>query len=1059
MTATATLDGEAAVATGTLPISLSPQVDAPILTLAPASGVEDGSVALDLSAALVDPAAGESLSVTLSGVPAGATLSAGEVVGVEEDGLTVWMLLPEDLDGLTLTLPTDFVGEFDLAVEAVASDLTGDSAGTSASLPVTVVATEPTIPGPSEIVELAALTMDEDVAVALDLLGAFSDAADLTNVSGATISGLTPGTSLSAGELQADGSYVLSASDFEGLMLTPAADSDADMRISVVAELSGGELVTGAFDLEVEAVADLPTVTITGASSDDPSAIAFGIGGGLTDLDGSETLTRFVSGLPEGARLSAGVYAGDGLWALEADDLDGLTLRPPTDFYGSFTFTTTAVSQESANGDLAIFDRTVTATVSGGEEGDSWTNPDARGDEDSTIALGEQFLVLDLLGLTQVKILNVPEGGSLSAGYVNGSGAWFVPASELETLTYTPPEHDATDVTLAVYKLFTFLPPVLIGQIDVQIDAVADAPTLSASVADGAEDQALALDISGSLVDLDGSEGLSFAVVGLPEGAVLSAGLRDPASGTWLLKASDLPGLTLTPPEDFSGTLTFEVRAIALEAEGDEAVVSQTLSLEVSPLTDGVSLTTLAATGSEDQPISLSISLTELDADGSETVTALTISGVPDGAVLSAGTDLGGGVYELDPADLAGLTILPPPEYSGTFELVVSAAVADGAAAPTVATAALQVTAEPVSDAPVIAQSVGAWTSATEVDLDIDVSTVATDGSEILTVVLRGMPEGATLSSGTNSGDGAWVLDADALDGLQMVLPQDWAGAVSLTVDAYARVAGTGDVAHSSAAVDMPDSPPMAPLSASFDAGTPMAPLSASFEESGETNLFVLEPDEGTTREGENIFADLALVSDDAALADDAAGAELAEGAAAPAEPAWISTPLAPDFALSDGATASRIVIELEPDALFPDDALTLSQDDVDPALAEALEQGTIGLRLDADGRRATLEGDAEAELFVDLVRGMALQSDADQGERRVSIDVYDADGAFAPLESVDLALRPGEADAILDPGDLSSLDGADATQVESLESSVDWTVPSLDCDDLDQNSCDLVAV
>src|SRR5690606_6209124 len=60
------------------------------------------------------------------------------------------------------------------------------------------------------------------------------------------------------------------------------------------------------------------------------------------------------------------------------------------------------------------------------------------------------------------------------------------------------------------------------------------------------------------------------------------------------------------------------------------------------------------------------------DTDGSETL-SITISGVPTGAMLSAGTNLGNGTWTLTPAQLAGLTITPPANSDADFTLTVTA--------------------------------------------------------------------------------------------------------------------------------------------------------------------------------------------------------------------------------------------------------------------------------------------------------------------------------------------------------------------------------------------------
>ena len=76
----------------------------------------------------------------------------------------------------------------------------------------------------------------------------------------------------------------------------------------------------------------------------------------------------------------------------------------------------------------------------------------------------------------------------------------------------------------------------------------------------------------------------------------------------------------------------------------------------------------------ENQPINLAgaIAASLTDTDGSETL-SIQISGVPAGATLSAGTNLGGGVWSLTAAQLVGLTMTPPTNFTGTINLGVTA--------------------------------------------------------------------------------------------------------------------------------------------------------------------------------------------------------------------------------------------------------------------------------------------------------------------------------------------------------------------------------------------------
>jgi Ca2+-binding RTX toxin-like protein len=89
----------------------------------------------------------------------------------------------------------------------------------------------------------------------------------------------------------------------------------------------------------------------------------------------------------------------------------------------------------------------------------------------------------------------------------------------------------------------------------------------------------------------------------------------------------------------------------------------------------------------QNQPINLAgaIAATLADTDGSETL-SIQISGVPAGATLSAGTNQGGGVWTLTAAQLAGLTMTPPTNFTGTINLGVTATATETANASTAST-------------------------------------------------------------------------------------------------------------------------------------------------------------------------------------------------------------------------------------------------------------------------------------------------------------------------------------------------------------------------------------
>ena len=81
-----------------------------------------------------------------------------------------------------------------------------------------------------------------------------------------------------------------------------------------------------------------------------------------SDLDGSETVSVTVSGLPDGAGLSAGDLNDDGSVTLTSDQLDGLVLTVPGDA-ADFDLEVIATSTESLGGDTATAAQTISIDV------------------------------------------------------------------------------------------------------------------------------------------------------------------------------------------------------------------------------------------------------------------------------------------------------------------------------------------------------------------------------------------------------------------------------------------------------------------------------------------------------------------------------------------------------------------------------------------------------------------------------------------------------------------------------------------------------------------------
>ncbi|WP_231856721.1 Ig-like domain-containing protein, partial [Thalassospira sp. MCCC 1A02491] len=753
-------DGEdVATTTGSITVDVAGVADAPTLDVSDASGSEDSAIALDIDAGLTDSS--EVLSVTISGVPNGATLSAGT-----DNGDGTWTLNPDQLEGLTITPAEDFSGSFDLGVTATSAD-GDDVATTTGSITVDVagVADAPTL-------DVSDASGNEDSAIALDIDAGLTDSSEVLSV---TISGVPDGATLSAGTDNGDGTWTLTLDQLEGLTITPADDFSGSFDLGVTATSADGDDVattTGSITVDVSAVADAPTLDVADASGSEDSAIALDIDAGLTDS--SEVLSVTISGVPDGATLSAGTDNGDGTWTLNPDQLDGLTITPTEDFSGSFDLGVTATSADGE--DVATTTGTITVDVTGVADAPTLDVSDASGNEDSAIALDIDAGLTDASEVLSITISGVPDGATLSAGTDNGDGTWTLNPDQLEGLTITPAEDFSGSFDLGVTATSADGDDVATtsGSITVDVAGVADAPTLDVTDASGSEDSAIALDIDAGLTD--SSEVLTVTISGVPDGATLSAG-TDNGDGTWTLNPDQLEGLTITPADDFSGSFDLGVSAQSTDG-GDIATTTGSITVDVAGVADAPTLDVSDASGSEDSAIALDIDAGLTD---SSEVLSITISGVPDGATLSAGTDNGDGTWTLNPDQLEGLTITPAEDFSGSFDLGVTATSADGEDVATT-TGSITVDVAGVADTPTLEVSDASGSEDSAIALDIDAG--LTDSSEVLTVTISGVPDGATLSAGTDNGDGTWTLSPDQLEGLTITPAEDFSGSFDLGVTA-----------------------------------------------------------------------------------------------------------------------------------------------------------------------------------------------------------------------------------------------------------------------------------
>lgn len=649
--------------------------DAPTLD-ASAVGVEDKYAVLDISSALVDADGSETLSVSISGLPAGTTLNHGALQG---DGS--YLLTADDLAGLRIeNLPHDSDDDFQITVTATTTEAaTGDqvsvkTATTTQTVTVSIFgdADQPTVTavsdpqtisedswfdlrtviGSDHAVDASVTDVTQESLQQFQIRPVDADHSRLM-VNGVevalpadgywtvTYSDLMNGNVLVAGV--GDWASLSDTLDFDVRVQTREADYQAD-----TSSLNGAGLTRDPYSwsdwdvvkLQVNGVADTPTASASGVGVEDKYAV-LNLSGALADADGSETLTFIVADLPAGATLNHGALQGDGTYLLQTSDLAGLRIENlPQDSDADFQITVKAIATD-VGGDTAERVLTPTITIFGDADQPSIeTEPGPYTiNEDSWFNLGTSDVVQSALA-------------------------------------------DQTNETLIQFRIYP-----------VDADHSRLAISSDSSVSNG--------EIVAQSTDENGAKYWLVSYDDLSSGKVYIGGTAN--WSTWTNANSD-------------GTLDFNLQVETRESDYQQSTSSldgtgltrdpyswsdlDVVKLKVTPVADA---TTVGAsvTGNEDSVITVAPTFTLVDTDGSEHLTGdvLFQSSDPDmlsgalklnGVALTA-VDIGGGVYQWTIPEsaivsvggsstkftLSGLTFTPSEDNAGDMTYTVKVTTTD----------------------------------------------------------------------------------------------------------------------------------------------------------------------------------------------------------------------------------------------------------------------------------------------------------------------------------------------------------------------------------------------
>lgn len=625
--ATAMENGNSATVSQDFTVSVAGVADAPDLDVdSVLVGEEGGVLPIEISAALNDTDGSESLTVTVTGLPDGFQLTDGETA---YSGSPVQ--IPQSaLSSLSLLPAAGFTGSVALTVTATAEETDGDTASVSETVAITLGET-----AAAPALSILNATGAEDGTIPLSITAAPGGAGDTVSV---TLSGLPDGAVLTnaVGESFTESPVTLTPAQLNGLAITPPADSDADFTLTVTATATDGEAsesLSAQLTVTVDAVADTPSLTVTGVAGVEDVPVPLSIDAILGDTDGSETLTVEIDGLQSGFVLKGAdgtVYSGDSV-EVPSDALSGLMLVAPPNYYGTVQLTVRAIATEGNGGDTALVEKTLTVGVSPEVDLPTLTVASAAGREDESIPLDIALSGTETADSVSVTIADLPAGASLTnaAGESFTGDSIVLTPTQLEGLTVIPPQDSADDFDLKVTVTATEAGASRSAtrSLDVTVEARADTPSLAvgdAAVVLGRAEAALVegtdgddtliggaggdtllgaagddtligdgdnlsatvtLDIHAALNDADGSEQLTVSVSGLPDGVELyQGGELLVTGGQATLAADQLDDVILIVPP---GTGDFDVQVTARSTDfdpdggGDSATSSATIAVSV----------------------------------------------------------------------------------------------------------------------------------------------------------------------------------------------------------------------------------------------------------------------------------------------------------------------------------------------------------------------------------------------------------------------------------------------------------------------------------------------
>ncbi|WP_433741254.1 tandem-95 repeat protein [Pseudomonas putida] len=636
------------------------------------SGLEDNPILLSTIQAHTNDADGsETLTLTLSGLPAGSKLTDGNHTFNATDSSTSVDVTGWNLSTLKLTPPTNFNGDIPLTVTATAKD--GDAPSASTSLPLVV---HVTAVDDASVLQADRITVEEDHNAIGNVLTNDHDVDNVLSVASFSVNGVNG--SFTAGQtatITGVGTLIIASNG--DYTFKPAADWNGNVPQATYTTNTGSSTT---LDISVTPVDD-PSVLVADTKTIDEDHVATGnVLGNDSDVDNVLSIATFtIHGVP--GNFTAGqeaTIAGVGTVTIATNG--DYSFTPAANWNGtvpqiSYTTNTNATS-------------TLDIKVNPVNDAPTVNSTSATGDEDHVIAV--QLNGSDIDGsVHHFTLTSLPANGSF---YADAAGTIALTTSSVITATangatvYFKPTGDWSGTTHFTYSATDNegMPSATPATGTIVVAPVDDPSVLVADTKTIDEDHVATGNVLGNDRDVDNVLSVTKFNIG---GVDYNAGGTATLANVGKLTLGANGDYTFTPADNWSGkvpTVTYTTNTGS----------STTLDISVTPVDDPSVLVADTKTIDEDHVATGNVLGNDSDVDNVLSIATFTIHGVPGNFTAGQEATIAG-VGTVTIATNGDYSFTPAANWNGTVPQI-------SYTTNTNATSTLDIKVNPVNDAPTV---------------------------------------------------------------------------------------------------------------------------------------------------------------------------------------------------------------------------------------------------------------------------------------------------------------------------------------------------------------------